>query len=151
MRNILNLISIIFIGTLFIFTSCGGEDEPDDPAGTFAEKLKGTWQLNNVTLDNSDVTNDFTGFAVNFVFQGENQGSFTIANANSAIMSEGNFSLIGTSSVNLSNGGENIEVNLSLSEDGTVLVFSFRNDETTFAEGRILGLEGDYVFELDKQ
>jgi agmatinase len=47
--------------------------------------------------------------------------------------------------------GENIEVNLSLSEDGTVLVFSFRNDETTFAEGRILGLEGDYVFELDKQ
>lgn len=150
MKTILNLVSIIFISTLFIFTSCKGKDDPD-PTVSFGQKLSGTWKLNNVTLDNSDVTNEFSGFSVNFTSHNDIQGTFTCTNTNDVIFSDGTYVLNGTSSMTLSNGGENINVNLTLSEDGKTLIFSFHNDKTTFTPGRILGITGDYVFELIKQ
>lgn len=147
-------IKIILLFTVLVavalFSSCG---EGDEPGISFDEQMNGTWTISSVTRDGSDVTSEFGGFQLTLSFYGPNTGGggYTVINANNVLFESGNYTLNGATSMNLNgNDGTNINAQISLSEDGSSLTFSFYNPTTMFGGGRVSGAAGDYVFVLTK-
>ncbi len=147
-------ISIIyFLSILFLATSCGGDGGGDgggDPEPqTYEELITGSWTMSSISVDNVDVTSDFTGFSIALTSNGKgsNAGSFSINNANGIIATSGNYSLNSSSGIVL---GDGTSVSISLSNSNKTLTFAFINSNTIFSGGRTEGASGNYTVILNK-
>jgi len=148
-RLLQTFLIVITMGLSASLVSCSGDDDvpadPQDPQAAALQKLiSGTWSVNSVTRDGIDVTDDFSGFTLNFTSSG-----FTATNGDTAWEGSGTWSWADAqgNSIQLSNG---ILVQLSFSNDDTRLTLSFTVPTTTFDIGRSQGIAGNYVFILGK-
>jgi hypothetical protein len=152
MNYLYKLLPILFIAFLISCEEGGGGDDPT-PA-TFTEKLQGTWNMESVKIDGSDVSSDFSGFSITF----DAGLNYTITNGGitfpfSSGSLGGNFddSDVSSKTVFIDGINQNNEATLAFSNNNNTLTLSFTVDTTTLGlGGRGEGLAGNYVFVLNK-
>ena len=145
MSIIKNLTILIVLSTVALFTACGGGDTPTpvtDPTQEIIDGLGKTWTISSVTLDNSDVTSDWSGFELTFntskgysasdlsdesVLIWPTIGTYSFPNQNNALLVERN---------------DGVQISISnLTETSATLSF-----QITGRNGRSEGLIGAWVF-----
>lgn len=155
MKNIYKLLPILFIGFII---SCdnggsGGGDDPTPP--TLTDKLPGTWNVSSVKRDNSDVTSEFSGFAIT-----TSTSSYSVVNGGSAwpqtsgtLQIQGDANDTGsTAQVYLEGIAESTGyVTFTFSNDNKTLTIAYVLNDTDFGlGGRVAGLPGSYSFVVNK-
>ena len=148
MKYLYKLVPVLFIAILISCDEGGGGDDPQPQ--TFEEKLQGTWSLESVKIDGSDVSSDYSGFSITF----DAGLNYTITNGGTTFLqtsgSWGTASPTDTGATGFLNGITN-QVTLAFSNDDKTLTLSFNVDNSTFGlGGRGDGLAGSYVFVLNK-
>lgn len=131
------------LAMIFMIASCSEDDKPTKEEA-FLQDLSGTWQVDGVTLDGADVTEEFESMAITF----KKDQTYTVQNPVGNIWdASGTFTLEESS-------GENF----NLLRDDEALVTVNQLNETTLtlsmqfesAPGRTRGLAGEYVFEMKR-
>jgi hypothetical protein len=124
--------------------SCDNGNTVVNPQDQLKTKLKGTWTIVSATLDNNDITSDFTGFSISFTETG-----YSISNGGTALPSTGSWAFSGDKTDRIVFDGD-LEVKISFSSNDTKLRLEFTIPDTIYDLGRKEVLGGDYVFELTK-
>jgi hypothetical protein len=149
MRKLSSLFVIIFLGSLVIVSSC--KKSTPEPEKSEEEKqidaLSKAWVVNSVTLDGTDVTDDWPGFEVTF-------GNKTYTTANST--NDGVWPNSGSYDFATSNGQPDVNtmlrsgkadpVEILLNVTTTSLGMTFDYDTST--NGRLKGTDGGWVFSM---
>ena len=148
--NRFHIIFTLLLLSGFITFSCGDGGGGGDPEPlTFEEIISGSWKMQSVTRDGTDVTADFSGFSVSLSSNGKgsSSGNFSISNSGGIIATSGSYTVNGSSGIQLSDG---TSVTLSLSNSNNTLTFSFNNPNNIFSGGRTAGASGNYTVVLNK-
>ncbi|MFW5761763.1 MAG: hypothetical protein ACOCXH_12355 [Cyclobacteriaceae bacterium] len=147
-----NKILLYFLGfaTMLYFSQCGGSDPgPAFPMQEELDKLKNiTWQVDAVSK-NGSITNEFDDFTIQFrgTPDGENfQGTYSTTNGQDLWNTSGTWTFSDSSPLNTLMFDEELSVNYLNS--GNRLRLSFIKNPP---DGRLLRLEGDWVFDLVPQ
>lgn len=150
MRKLSSLFVIIFLGSLVIVSSC--KKTTPEPEKSEEEKqieaLSKAWVVKSVTLDGTDVTDDWPGFEVTF-------GNKTYSSSNST--NDGVWPNSGSFEFATSNGepdvntmlrsgkGEAVEILLNVTTTSLGMTFTYASD----TNGRLKGTDGNWVFTMD--
>lgn len=135
---------IVFGGLfLILFMVACGDDEPGEPEETpqeIAEALfTGNWSLGTITLDGTDVSNEYQGFTLTVSI-----GTYATTNAGELFPATGTWDWVGDSDAQITTGtGKQITLNTLTS---TSLQFSFNKTDGNAVDG----IPGDYVITLSK-
>lgn len=137
----ISITAFLLVMTIGII-SCS-EDKPTKEE-SFLSELSGTWQVDAVSLDGEDVTEEFDGMLIEF----KKNKTFTVQNPVGNIWNaSGTFDPQETSGdlFDLLRGDGTLIIIDAL--DASTLVLSMQFDS---APGKIRGLAGEYVFEMKR-
>lgn len=129
---------------LLIVGACSKDEAGPTAEEKFLADLEGTWQINDVTLDNEDVSDEFDGLAVSFT----EEQTFTVTNSVGNIWpASGLFELQETTGdlFDLIRDDEVVMTVDELTDNSLVISFEFDS-----APGRLKGLAGEYTFTFTK-
>jgi hypothetical protein len=127
---------------MVVFQFCG-TNEPASSQKVEELLTGGTWTIKNVSVDNQDQTNLFTGLKITFTKNG-----FIAINGGLVWPSKGTWRFVDESSMMVARGdGVLIEI-LDISQ--TRLLVSMNWSETILAGGRKHAIAGKHVFEMIK-
>lgn len=107
----------------------------------FTEQIVGTWNVNTVEVDGVTLS-DFNGFSLTL-----SDGSYTTTNGNGIWPAQGTWKYTdsGITSITRDDGIE-IAIRLLVIDDALELTFTY-----SVADGRVLGINDNFTFILDRQ
>ena len=133
------ILPVTLIGIMTLSSSCKNDDDVVDPITEKINELSANWQLGNVTNDNTNVSDQYSGFTLtidNFNFKTQNGGN-PWPNFGSYDFKDNDLSVI------VRNDG----IEMTIDElTTTFLVLSFRFN--ALPGGRVTGLTGNFTFSL---
>ena len=148
MKNILLFIALI---GLLCFANCGSSDEPapDDPPVDLKQQmidgLSKTWQVNSVTLDGIDVSDDWIGFTLKFD-KSKNYIAKKLSEKSILVWPEnGSYTIPNSSNPKNILRNDGIQIVLSnVTASSVKLSFTISGR----SGGRVESLIGDYIFDM---
>ncbi|WKN32780.1 hypothetical protein PZB74_05400 [Porifericola rhodea] len=157
MKYVNRIFAFAAIVALVFHTSCGDDTPDPDTEPTPGQEITGTWAVmeeGDVTGEAKDKFSDFsititaTSSEVRFTTTGNGEALVFPSSGTFAVDASDNFK----NGATVTRGADNVETRITLSEDGNILTMNFTiNIESTSANGRVAGINGEYTFRLTKQ
>ena len=137
------------IMALSLISGCSKDDpEPsakDKQTDLLAKKWNIKTEVNSVTLNGGDDTDNWTGFTVTFYSNGTYVASnISAERLNTVWSSSGDWQFKSDSDLNTIVRNDGVEINISIVETNLFMSFNY-----TQPNGRIAGIEGDWVFDME--
>jgi len=144
MKNIKILFSLVLLLSLVAITSCKKDTPQPDPKQQVIDALGKAWTVNSVTLDNQDVSAEWSGFTISI----DNAQNYTATNL--SIKSTLVWPPVGSYTF------PNIDNPRVISRNDGVLIFVSELTDTsvqfiftiTNTGGRTDGLTGEWIFDM---
>ena len=148
----------LIVPALLLFSSCGGDPEPEPTAGdiVLTNLVSGQWRGGSVTVDGVDKSSLFTNLTITFASASTADGkpvafngSFTTTNGGAVWPASGNWTITDpTVGTNLS---RNDGVTVQLTEvTATQLKFNLAWSKNTFGSGKVGSVKGQHAFTFGK-
>ena len=126
---------------LLFFSNCGGNDP--NPQELRLNELSATWEVQRVTNDGADVTNQFTGFSLTATVE----KTYSTINGGNPWPAAGTFDFLNDTDIDrlLRSDGTTITI---IEVTATNLIL---NLQVNSVRGTAAGITGDFTFSLVKQ
>lgn len=131
---------LCFLIIVALAFSCGGDDGPT-PLEERLRALTATWSVRSVSNDNTDVTQQYTGFSLTV----SGNKTYTTVNGSNPWPATGTFDIT-SENLDLFRRDDNVEVRI-VSITDTELVLSFNMSSV---RGTASGITGSFTFNLTK-
>ncbi len=142
-------LAAVFVGLLAIAAACKKDDPKPSVEEAQLQKLIGTWKMGSVTVDGTNVNDQYTNFVLT-IYKDASGTKLVAANGGYAFPAVGadswNF-VSGASASKITRLSDNVELTVSVGESTLTLEFTIT---APAAGGRLNGLEGHFVFVLTK-
>lgn len=143
---------------LLLGTACGSDDTPEPgEEDMLGQEISGTWIIEEPTDVTGPVADQFSAFSITITATASevrytasgNEEKLVFPDAGTfAVDASDNF----TSGADVVRGPDNVNTRMTLTEGGNVLTMSFTIDTGINAHnGRVMAIEGDYTFTLQRQ
>lgn len=152
MKKLNTLFALLFLAGMVVMSGCKDKKEPEEKTEEQKqiEALTGAWTVSSVSLDNSDITSDWTSFTVTF----GGDKTYTSANSNNSNVwpASGTYdfavsgSTVDVNTMLRSGNGTDLEIALTVSENSLTMSFDYDTD----IHGRLKGTDGAWIFVMSK-
>lgn len=142
-------IAIAMIMALSFIPGCGDNDDPelsakDKQTELLAKKWSIKTDVNSVTLNGDDDTDNWPGFTVTF----NSNGTYAASNIskerlNTVWSTSGTWSFKSDTNLNTIVRNDGVEINISVDEANLSMSFNYSK-----SNGRIAGIEGEWMFDM---
>ena len=145
----LYLMAIALMMALSFISGCNKDDDEQSVKDKQTELLAKKWNIktdvNSVTLNGDDDTDQWPGFTVTFYSNGTYVASnISEARLNTVWSSSGSWLFKSDTNVNTIVRDDGVEININVDQGSLSMNFNY-----TEPNGRISGIEGEWVFDME--
>ena len=139
-------VAIAMIMALMFISGCDNDDPEPSAKEKQTDLLAKKWniktEVNSVTLNGDDETNNWPGFTATFYSNGTYVASNISAERLNTVWSEsGSWQFKSDSNLNTIVRDDGVEINISIDETNLSMSFSYSQ-----SNGRVSGIDGEWVF-----